>query len=83
MLEGVDIDENCFCCAEIGDVAKPGLGCGNTEIVKKILEDLWPRIEKKGDMAELDVQEQIINGKRGDIIIRRRWMCKSRLSTVR
>lgn len=59
-LGGIDVDQNCCCCHEIGDVANPGLGCSKAE-VERIFDDLYPRMIKVGSIGQIMAQEQIIN----------------------
>jgi hypothetical protein len=59
-LGGIDVDQDCCCCHEIGDVANPGWGTNEAE-VKRIFDDLYPRMIKLGSIAQVMAQEEIIN----------------------
>jgi hypothetical protein len=59
-LDGVDIDSTCGgMCVEADDIGSGCMGFG-TEEVKQIVEELKPRIEKRGNIAQLKLQDNII-----------------------
>lgn len=58
-LGGVEVETVCCCCAELPEVARPGCGC-STELVQKIAEELQNRKVKRGNIAQLKMQENIM-----------------------
>jgi|Transcript_124576 hypothetical protein len=58
-LGSVETEEVCGCFSEIPDVAKPGFGC-QKEMVTQIASDLQERKVKRGNIAQLKMQENLI-----------------------
>ena len=55
-MDGVDVDENCGCCYELDGVGGACAGCGDAEL-KEIAAEVGARIEKRGDIAQIKLQE--------------------------
>eukprot|EP00933_Yihiella_yeosuensis_P084261 TRINITY_DN98685_c0_g1_i1.p1 TRINITY_DN98685_c0_g1~~TRINITY_DN98685_c0_g1_i1.p1 ORF type:complete len:734 (-),score=156.32 TRINITY_DN98685_c0_g1_i1:176-2377(-) len=58
-LGSVDEEVVCCCCHAIPDIATPGFGC-SADKVKEILGDLQERKVKRGNIAQLQLQENLI-----------------------
>mmetsp|Transcript_37060 Transcript_37060/g.69643 ORF Transcript_37060/g.69643 Transcript_37060/m.69643 type:complete len:520 (+) Transcript_37060:2-1561(+) len=59
-LASVDVEESCGCCYAISGVASPGCGC-NQDLVAEIAAELQERKVKRGNIAQLMIQENITN----------------------
>lgn len=57
-VDSLDVEKVCFCCAELPDLAVPGCGC-STELVEEIAKELTERSLKRGDPAQLKMQENV------------------------
>lgn len=59
-LDGTDIDENfCGACLDVDEVGTATCGCGTKEL-RSINENLETRIKKRGNIAQLKLQDNII-----------------------
>ena len=59
-MDGVDVDENCGCCYELDGVGGACAGCGDAEL-NEIAAELEARIEKRGDIAQIKLQENTLH----------------------
>merc|ERR1719277_2757980 len=59
-LGAVEVETTCCCCIELPELAKPGFGC-ETAFVKEIEAELQDRKEKRGNIAQLKMQENMLN----------------------
>ena len=60
-LEGFEMEQNCKCAYEIDELGNPGWGCFNKAQAQSVAEDIQRRIEKKGQINQLLVQESLID----------------------
>jgi len=58
-LGSVETELNCCCCHSLPDVATPGFGCSK-DMVEEIAEELQQRKVKRGNIAQMQQQENII-----------------------
>merc|ERR1712196_742462 len=58
-MGSVDTESICFCCSNLPDIGSPGCGCSNA-LVAEIAEELQQRKEKRGNIAQMKQQENII-----------------------
>jgi len=58
-LGAVETETACCCCSELPEIAKPGCGC-SADLVKEIGDELQERKVKKGNIAQMKQQENII-----------------------
>jgi len=58
-LGSVETELECCCCHSLPEVATPGCGCDKA-FVEKIAEDLQERKVKRGNIAQMQQQENII-----------------------
>lgn len=57
-VDSLESETVCFCCSELPELANPGCGC-STEVVEEIAGHLQERIQKRGDVAQLKMQENV------------------------
>lgn len=57
-VDSLESETVCFCCSELPELANPGCGC-STELVEEIAGHLQERLEKRGDVAQLKMQENV------------------------
>mmetsp|Transcript_10477 Transcript_10477/g.20808 ORF Transcript_10477/g.20808 Transcript_10477/m.20808 type:complete len:700 (-) Transcript_10477:147-2246(-) len=58
-LDGVDVDEACCgACLSVDDVGSASCGCGNG-VLREVVAELGPRIEKRGNIAQLKLQDNL------------------------
>lgn len=58
-LGSVETEQQCCCCVMIPEIAAPGFGC-STELVEEIAAELQERKVKRGNIAQMKQQENII-----------------------
>lgn len=58
-LGAVETETFCCCCTSLPDIAVPGCGCSEG-LVKEIAEELQERKVKRGNIAQMQQQENII-----------------------
>jgi len=58
-VDAVETETACCCCAQLPDIATPGCGC-NRELVNEIAAELQERKTKRGNIAQIKQQENII-----------------------
>lgn len=58
-LGAVETETSCCCCSELPDIGAPGFGCSN-DLVNEIAAQLQERKEKRGNIAQMMQQENII-----------------------
>lgn len=58
-LDSVETETMCCCCSQLPDVATPGCGC-STNLVEEIEAELQDRKIKRGAIAQMKQQENII-----------------------
>mmetsp|Transcript_48732 Transcript_48732/g.106470 ORF Transcript_48732/g.106470 Transcript_48732/m.106470 type:complete len:361 (+) Transcript_48732:2-1084(+) len=59
-LGAVEVETTCCCCIELPELAKPGFGCEEA-YVQEIAGELQDRKEKRGNIAQLKMQENMLN----------------------
>jgi hypothetical protein len=59
-LGAVETEQSCCCCHELPETAQPQCGCAK-ELVDMIANDLQERKVKRGNIAQLKMQENLMN----------------------
>jgi hypothetical protein len=57
-VDSLDVEQACGCFAHLPDLADPGCGCSKA-MVQEISDELNARFEKRGDAAQLRMQENV------------------------
>jgi len=59
-LGSVEVETSCCCCIGLPEVAMPGWGCSHA-VVDDIAKELQDRKVKRGNIAQLKMQENLLN----------------------